>query len=152
MRRFVILRYWFFRPNANVLVCFWIRVLHELAGLLHVWVPDLLFASIWFIFHRLVFFIFENCMPTVHVVIKGRVQGVYFRASAQDVADEIGVTGWVKNTEEGNVEIMATGSKEQLEKLVEWCRVGPRRAVVTDVSVTETEETPFKGFNVIRRH
>ena len=91
-------------------------------------------------------------MPTVHVVIKGRVQGVYFRASAKDVADEIGVTGWVKNTEEGDVEIMATGSNEQLGKLVEWCKVGPRRAAVTEVFVTETDETVFKDFDVIRRH
>jgi len=91
-------------------------------------------------------------MPTVHIVIKGRVQGVYFRASAKDVADEMGVTGWVKNTEDGDVEIMATGSKEQLEKLVDWCKVGPRRAVVTGVSVTNREETAFNSFDVIRRH
>ncbi|MGZ3853606.1 MAG: acylphosphatase [Flavisolibacter sp.] len=91
-------------------------------------------------------------MPTVHVIIKGRVQGVYFRASAKDVADEIGVSGWVKNTEEGDVEIMATGSKEQLQKLVEWCKVGPRRAVVTEVSVTDKEEISFKTFDVIRRY
>lgn len=91
-------------------------------------------------------------MPTVHVVIKGRVQGVYFRASAKDVADEIGVTGWVKNTEEGDVEIMATGTREQLRKLVDWCKVGPRRAVVTEVAVTDQEETSFKAFDVIRRY
>jgi acylphosphatase len=91
-------------------------------------------------------------MPTVHIVIKGRVQGVCFRASAKDVADEMGVTGWVKNTEDGDVEIMATGSKEQLEKLVDWCKVGPRRAVVTGVSVTNREETAFNSFDVIRRH
>ena len=91
-------------------------------------------------------------MPTVHVLIKGRVQGVYFRASAKDVADEVGVTGWVKNTEEGDVEIMATGTSEQIKKLVDWCKIGPRRAAVTDVSVTEKEETFFKNFDVIRRY
>ncbi|MGZ3949276.1 MAG: acylphosphatase, partial [Flavisolibacter sp.] len=64
----------------------------------------------------------------------------------------IGVSGWVKNTEEGDVEIMATGSKEQLQKLVEWCKVGPRRAVVTEVSVTDKEEISFKTFDVIRRY
>ena len=126
--------------------------LFQLAGLLHVWVPTLFVVGTWFVFHTLVFFTFENCMPTVHIVIKGRVQGVYFRASAKDVADEIGVTGWVKNTEEGDVEITATGSKEQLQKLIEWCKVGPRRAVVTEVSVTDKEETSFKTFDVIRRY
>ena len=91
-------------------------------------------------------------MPTVHIVIKGRVQGVYFRASAKDIADEIGITGWVRNTDEGDVEIMATGNKEQLEKLVDWCKVGPRRAVVAEISVTDKEETNFKAFDVIRRY
>jgi len=90
-------------------------------------------------------------MPTVHVVIKGRVQGVYFRASAKEVADEIGITGWVKNTEDGDVEIMATGNEEQLKKLLEWCRVGPRRAVVMDVNVTHKEEEHFNSFLAIRK-
>lgn len=90
-------------------------------------------------------------MPTVHLVIKGKVQGVFYRASAKDVADEIGIVGWVKNTEEGNVEIMAGGSKEQIEKLIEWCKKGPRRANVTDVLVTEVEEQSLKTFEVLRK-
>ena len=90
-------------------------------------------------------------MPTVHLIIKGKVQGVFYRASAKDVADDIGIVGWVKNTEEGNVEIMADGSKEQIEKLVDWCKKGPRRAVVTDVVVTEVDKQNFKGFEVLRR-
>ena len=90
-------------------------------------------------------------MPPVHLVIKGKVQGVFYRASAKDVADEIGVVGWVKNTEVGNVEIMAGGSKEQIEKLIEWCKKGPRRANVTDVLVTEVEEQSLKTFEVLRK-
>jgi acylphosphatase len=91
-------------------------------------------------------------MPTIHLIIEGKVQGVYFRATAKDVADEIGVTGWVKNTEEGNVEIAATGNNEQLQKFVEWCRVGPRRAIVTNVQLKNIDEENFKSFEVIRRH
>ena len=90
-------------------------------------------------------------MPTIHLIIKGKVQGVFFRATAKDVADEIGVTGWVKNTEEGNVEIMATGSEEQLDKLIEWCRKGPKRAIVTGVVENSREEQHFTGFEVLRR-
>lgn len=89
-------------------------------------------------------------MPTIHLLIKGKVQGVFFRATAKEVADEIGVTGWVKNTPDGNVETLVTGSKEQLDKFVAWCKVGPRRANVTDVITTEQEETPFKDFSVLR--
>jgi len=89
-------------------------------------------------------------MPTVHLIIKGRVQGVFYRATARKVAEEIGVTGWVKNTAEGNVEIVATGSKDQLQKFVQWCRVGPAKAIVTDVLVNDKEEANFKGFEIIR--
>lgn len=89
-------------------------------------------------------------MPTVHLVISGKVQGVFFRATAKDVADEIGITGWVKNTAEGDVEIKATGNHDQLQKFIEWCKVGPRRAIVTNVSVTNIDEEHFKKFNVLR--
>ncbi|HWI92263.1 MAG TPA: acylphosphatase [Flavisolibacter sp.] len=91
-------------------------------------------------------------MPTVHLVISGKVQGVFFRATAKDVADEIGVTGWVKNTEEGDVEIKATGDHDQLQKLVDWCKIGPQRAIVTNITITNVDEERFKNFHVIRRH
>lgn len=91
-------------------------------------------------------------MPTVHLIIEGRVQGVYFRATAKEVADEIGVKGWVKNTEEGNVEITAKGDEEQLRKFIAWCKVGPRRAAVTNVQVRYIEEENFRSFEVVRRH
>jgi acylphosphatase len=90
-------------------------------------------------------------MPTVHLLVKGKVQGVFYRASAKEIAEELGVTGWIKNTEEGDVEITATGSDEQLQKFIEWCKIGPRRAIVTRVETSELEEVRFKGFDVIRR-
>jgi len=90
-------------------------------------------------------------MPTVHLLIKGRVQGVFFRATARDVADEIGVKGWVKNTEEGDVEAMVTGRETQVQKFIDWCKVGPRKAIVTNVVITNKEEERFDSFQVIRR-
>jgi acylphosphatase len=90
-------------------------------------------------------------MPTVHLIIKGRVQGVFFRATAKDVADEIGLKGWVKNTEEGNVEIMTSGTDEQLQKFVDWCKVGPRKAMVTDVVSTQMPDENFDEFKVLRK-
>jgi acylphosphatase len=90
-------------------------------------------------------------MPTVHLLVKGKVQGVFYRASAKEIAEELGVTGWIKNTEEGDVEITATGSDEQLQKFIEWCKLGPRRAIVTGVETSELGEVSFKGFDVIRR-
>jgi acylphosphatase len=90
-------------------------------------------------------------MPTVHLRVKGKVQGVFYRTSAKDIAEELGVTGWIRNTEEGDVEITATASKEQLQKFIEWCKIGPRRAIVSGVEITHVEEANFKTFDVIRR-
>lgn len=90
-------------------------------------------------------------MPTVHLIIKGRVQGVFFRATAKDVADEIGVKGWVKNTEEGNVEIMATATDKQLQKFMDWCKAGPRKAIVTDVVLTKMPDENFEEFKIVRK-
>jgi acylphosphatase len=90
-------------------------------------------------------------MPTVHLIIKGRVQGVYFRATAKDVADEFGVTGWVKNTEEGNVEITASGTEDQLRRFIAWSKSGPPRAMVTDVVIADKKEEKFESFRIIRK-
>ncbi len=89
-------------------------------------------------------------MPTVHLVVKGKVQGVFYRASAREVAEELQLTGWVKNTIEGNVEVLVTGSEEHLEKFIGWCRQGPARAVVTEVQITVKTEEAFDRFRVLR--
>jgi len=90
-------------------------------------------------------------MPTNHIVIKGRVQGVFFRASAKEIADQLGLTGWVRNTEEGDVEALVTGTEDQVEKFITWCKKGPPRAVVTNVEVKDIpEENSFREFKVVR--
>ena len=89
-------------------------------------------------------------MPTIHLIIEGKVQGVFFRATARDVAEELGITGWIRNTEEGTVEATLSGAREQLNEFVKWSKKGPERAVVTDVKVTEKEEEKFESFRVIR--
>jgi acylphosphatase len=89
-------------------------------------------------------------MPTVHLIIQGKVQGVFYRASARDKAEALGITGWVKNTEAGEVEIIATGSQDQLNEFISWCRKGPSKAVVTDVDVHDQEEQPFRRFTIER--
>ncbi|MGN6401508.1 MAG: acylphosphatase [Flavisolibacter sp.] len=89
-------------------------------------------------------------MPTVHLLIKGKVQGVFYRATAKDVAKELGLTGWVKNTKEGNVEALASGSAEQLQQFINWCRQGPAKAIVTNVEINFFEEQAFNDFKIIR--
>jgi acylphosphatase len=89
-------------------------------------------------------------MATVHLLIKGKVQGVFFRATAKEMADMLGIKGWVKNTRNDDVEAMASGSEEAVQKFIEWCWVGPRRAEVENVIVTKKEETAFKDFSIVR--
>jgi acylphosphatase len=90
-------------------------------------------------------------MPTTHLLIKGIVQGVFFRATAKKVADKFGITGWVKNTDAGFVEAMISGSKDATDQFISWCRQGPEKAEVTEVIITSKPETDFKEFEVIRR-
>lgn len=89
-------------------------------------------------------------MKTVHILIKGKVQGVFFRTSAKEIADKLNVKGWVKNTAEGDVEVMAFGEENNIYQFIEWCKHGPRRAVVTDVIVTQKEPVAFNDFSVRR--
>jgi acylphosphatase len=89
-------------------------------------------------------------MPTVHVVISGRVQGVSYRVAAREFAGRLALTGWVRNTREGNVELTATGPEHALKKLIAWCYQGPPMAFVTGVSIEHIPETPFDGFEIRR--
>jgi len=68
---------------------------------------------------------------TLSITISGKVQGVFFRQSAKEKALELGLTGQVKNLGDGNVHIIASGTREQLSAFTDWCKKGPRRAVVT---------------------
>ncbi len=101
-------------------------------------------------FGRVVITLQEKILLTIHLEITGKVQGVFFQASAKEMADKAGVTGWVKNTPEGRVEAMITGTKAQLKQFADWCKKGPAKAKVENVLVTEREETFFKDFEVIR--
>jgi acylphosphatase len=78
----------------------------------------------------------------VHVVISGRVQGVWFRASTKEKADELGLTGWVKNTTRGEVEAVFEGEESTVREMLDWCWRGPPLAKVTVVKETKK---PFSG-------
>ena len=89
-------------------------------------------------------------MPTVHLLIKGRVHGVFYRATARRIADELGIKGWNRNTSEGNVEVMATGPDLAIQRFTDWSRRGPEMAEVTDMIITKMEPTEFKDFVILR--
>ena len=89
-------------------------------------------------------------MKTVRLTIKGKVQGVFYRATAKDVADLTGIKGWIKNLPDKNVEITATAYEEILQKFINWCKQGPPKAKVDDVIVEELELQEFNDFRIIR--
>jgi acylphosphatase len=87
----------------------------------------------------------------VRLLIEGRVQGVFFRASAQAEAGRLGLAGWVRNRPDGAVEIVAEGERKKLDDLIAWCRHGPRGAEVENVRI-EWEEFSgeFSAFRITR--
>lgn len=89
-------------------------------------------------------------MQTIKIKVEGRVQGVFFRQSTQEKAMDLGIKGTVKNCDDDSVEIVATGMKEQLDKLVEWCWDGPPKAKVINVTTQELSLQQFYNFSIIR--
>ena len=84
-----------------------------------------------------------------HLLIEGRVQGVGYRMSAQTAAQKIGVTGWVRNLSNGQVELVAECDFDNLKQLVDWAWQGPRFADVTNITITEQTATgEFDAFEV----
>jgi acylphosphatase len=84
-----------------------------------------------------------------HVIISGRVQGVFFRMETKRAADGFGVFGWVKNLLDGNVAAVFEGDRERVDAVLEWCREGPPNADVSEVKVDWEDYTgEFSGFNI----
>lgn len=75
-------------------------------------------------------------------VVNGHVQGVFFRVSAQEQAERLGVTGWVRNLPTGDVEVFACGTKETLHELSNWLWRGPPYAEVRKVTSELVEDVP----------
>jgi len=80
------------------------------------------------------------------VVIRGRVQGVFFRAETRERARSLGLAGWVRNNPEGTVEAVFQGDRDRIESMLAWCRRGPAAANVEDVEVEWTEMRDERGF------
>lgn len=84
-----------------------------------------------------------------HLMIRGRVQGVFYRAETVDQAKALGLVGWVRNRRDGAVEVVAEGEKERIEQLIAWCWKGPALAHVATVEVEWYPATgEFQEFRV----
>ena len=82
------------------------------------------------------------------LVVSGRVQGVFYRQSCESVARSLGVRGWVRNRDDGTVEVVAEGPRDAVGALVEWCREGPARADVHDVRIEDEAPRGEPAFHV----
>ena len=81
------------------------------------------------------------------VIVSGRVQGVFFRATCRDVARSADVSGWVSNEADGTVHAVFEGEPDAVDAMIAWCHHGPPGAVVVDVAVTEDEPRGESGFD-----
>ena len=84
------------------------------------------------------------------ITVKGRVQGVFFRASTVEQAQELGVHGYVRNESNGDVHIEVEGEELIVQKFLEWTRIGPPRARVDECIVNEGEVKNYSGFKIQR--
>lgn len=87
-------------------------------------------------------------MPAITLRITGRVQGVFFRARTKEVADRLGIRGWIRNEPDGSVSVFAEGTEEQLQDLEAWCRRGPPAARVDAVERTSTQDIGASVFTI----
>ena len=87
-------------------------------------------------------------MPCRRYLVSGHVQGVFFRATAQETAISLDLRGWVRNSDDGRVELVACGDEAALGELERWLRRGPPRARVSDVAVREMEPGDFPDFSI----
>ena len=86
----------------------------------------------------------------VQLFVRGRVQGVFFRAATQREARRLGIGGWVKNRNDGSVEIMAEGEEEAIKEIISWAHHGPSAARVDDVDVRWRAYTgEFSDFRIV---
>ena len=87
----------------------------------------------------------------LHLVISGRVQGVCFRMYAQEEAESVGVTGWIRNCPDGSVEVVVEGEEQEIGEFLAWCRHGPPHARVMGVREESLPATgEFASFDITR--
>ncbi len=90
-------------------------------------------------------------MQTIQIIISGKVQGVWFRKSTKEKADDLGILGNVQNLPNEKVKVIAKGSEKQLEELKAWAKLGPKFAEVQSIEVTSIHEPlQFEDFEIIR--
>ena len=87
----------------------------------------------------------------VHIFVSGKVQGVYFRQNTSLKAQELDIVGWVRNLSDGRVESVMEGLEVNIDKMISWCKSGPKDALVTDVKIMNEEyKKEFSTFDIVK--
>ena len=88
-------------------------------------------------------------MKHIHVYVSGTVQGVFFRVSAKEKADKLGITGWIKNLSDGRVETVFEGEDDQINNMLAWCMMGPNGASVDHIEKFEEDTQGLTSFKIL---
>ena len=91
-------------------------------------------------------------MKHLEITVKGKVQGVFYRASTKAVADQLGVRGYIKNADNGDVLIAAEANGATLDMFLDWCKEGPQDADVISVESHEGELKNYRNFEVVKKN
>ncbi len=103
-----------------------------------------------FIFLFDFFLTMSGPLSRVYIIVKGRVQGVFFRVSAKEVATTFSLLGWVKNSSDGSVHICVEGPLSFIDEFTKWCKKGPSQSRIEEVKVTNQDyKGEFTSFKVI---
>ena len=90
-------------------------------------------------------------MKRVHLIISGRVQGVFYRYSTKQKAEQLGIKGWVRNLSNGNVEALLEGDEKNINEMISWCKKGPEHSDVTNIElISEKPINEFEDFKILR--
>jgi len=89
-------------------------------------------------------------MKTIRIYLSGSVQGVFFRKFLEEKANEFGVRGFVRNLDDGRVEVLAEGRDENVNAMLDVCKKGTQHTKITDIQVQEIKNQGFEGFKVLR--
>jgi len=84
------------------------------------------------------------------IIVSGRVQGVFYRASAKEQACQLGLKGMVRNLPDGRVYMEAEGPTESMDQFISWCRLGPPRAEVENVEIRDNEIRNYQEFRIVK--
>lgn len=88
-------------------------------------------------------------LSSLHLLIHGRVQGVYYRVNAEAQARALGLRGWVRNRTSGEVEALVSGPAEQVTAFIDWAHEGPPAAQVSHIEVSPAERPEQEGFHIL---